>query len=364
MKKNVFKFMGIAFCGVLLSATFASCSQDDEESPSRTTAKGDAIAFSTTVDNAGSTRAIPTTAANFLTRVQDFKVWGTLVSDGNYYLGGTGDAGILIDNKGEGKWDYHNALDLVYWPKEAMNFYAVTPSSDENYTFSGSSLTYVVPTDQSKQVDLMVANADNQTKTTNSGTVALQFKHMLSQVVFKGVNKNSNLSVEIQSIAIHNVNSTLVTTLSNGTSVARTPATYTAYSAGIGTPKTVATTDATAAVTLSDDDGALLLAPQTITGWADNTTITAADQANQCYLEITCKISSKTSSGVSYLIGTETAYDKTYIALPVSWEAGKRYVYTLQFGGGKKQDGTDQFEPISFSVSVDDWTDSASSISL
>ena len=244
-----------------------------------------------------------------------------------------------------------------------MNFYAITPSSNSNYTFNGGLLTYIVPTDNSKQIDLMVAKAANQTKTTNKGVVNLPFEHALSQVVFKGMTKSSNLSVEIQSITIHNVNSVMTLGL-NGT--ATTPAAqYANYSLGMGGTKTVAVTDASKAVNLTAADGALMLVPQTLTGWADKTSTKAADAAHQAYIEIVCKITSKTSAGVTYLVGTATAYDKTCVPLPATWQAGKRYVYTLQFGGGKDPNtGADRFAPITFTMHVSDWADSSSDIAL
>lgn len=360
MKKTM-KMMGLSIMGILTAGALSSCSQDDEtEGGQQMTANK--IQWNATTNNVGVTRALPTTSSNYLTQVQNFKVWGYLSSGGNYYLGRTGDAGVLIANRGAGNWDYNTATDMVYWPNEPLNFYAITPSSNSNYSFNGGLLTYTVPTDNSKQVDLMTAKANNQTKNTNKGVVNLQFQHALSQVVFKGMTKSSNLSVEIKSITIHNVNSVMTLAL-NGNASAPS-AKYANYSLGMGGVKTVAVTDANRAVNLTADDGSLLLVPQTLTAWSNNTSTTAADAAHQSYIEIECKITSTNSNGVTYLLGSGSAYDKTYISLPATWQAGKRYIYTLQFGGGKDQNGADRFAPITFSVKVSDWTDSSSNISL
>lgn len=360
--KKVISMMSLALMGMVSAGFMTSCSQDDEQGSAQSVSSN-AICFNVTTDNASGSRGVPTTAANYLTQVSNFKVWGTLVNGGNYYLGRSGDAGILIANKGGGKWDYNTATDMVYWPNEAMNFYAITPSANSNYSFNGGLLTYTVPTDNSKQIDLMVAKAANQTKSTNKGVVNLPFQHVLSQVVFKGMTKSSNLSVEIQSITIHNVNSVMTLGL-NGTATAPA-AKYANFSVGMGGTKTVAVTDASKAVSLTAADGALMLVPQTLTGWTDKTSTTAADAAHQAYIEIVCKITSKTSAGVTYLVGTATAYDKTCVSLPATWQAGKRYVYTLQFGGGKDpQTGSDRFTPITYTVSVSDWSDSSSNLSL
>lgn len=361
MKKAI-SLMSLALMGLVSTGALTSCSQDEDPGKAPSVA-ANAIQFNAVTNSALTTRGLPTTSANYLTQVKDFKVWGTLVNGGAYYLGRTGDAGILIANKGGGKWDYNTATDMVYWPNEAMNFYAVTPSANTNYSYNGGVLTYTVPTDNSKQVDLMIAKASNQTKATNKGIVNLPFQHALSQIVFKGVTKSSNLSVEIQSITIHNVNSVMTLGL-NGTATAPT-ASYANYSLGMSGTKTVAVTDASKAVDLTASDGALMLVPQTLTGWTEKTSTKAADAAHQAYIEITCKITSKSSTGVTYLVGTASAYDKTCVSLPATWEAGKRYVYTLQFGGGKDPNtGEDRFTPITFSVNVSDWVDSSSNISM
>jgi hypothetical protein len=363
MKKTV-SLMGLALMSMVALGGFTACSQDDDIVTNATPASPSStlIGFNGTADNAAGTRALPIGSANFNDQVKNFKVWGYLTNGGAYYLGRTGDAGILINNMGGGKWDYNTATDMVYWPNEAMNFYAVTPSTNSNYSFNGGLLTYTVPTDNSAQVDLMTAKANNQTKMTNKGVVNLQFQHALSQVVFKGMTKSSSLSVEVQSITIHNLNSVMTIDL-NGAATKPT-AKYANYGIGMSSTKTVAVTDASKAVNLTAANGAMMLVPQTLTAWTNNTTTAQADAANQAYIEISCKITSKTSAGVAYLVGTATAYDKCYVPLSGTWEAGKRYVYTLQFGGGKDESGNDRFAPITFSVSVSDWSDSSSSIAM
>lgn len=361
MKKTV-SMMSLALMGMVSLAGFTSCSQDEDPVTGKAATASNVIGFNGTADNAAGTRALPIGSANFADQVKNFKVWGYLANGGAYYLGRTGDAGILINNMGGGNWDYNTQTDMVYWPNEAMNFYAVTPSENTNYAFDGGLLTYTVPTDNSAQVDLMVAKADNQTKATNKGIVNLPFQHALSLVVFKGMTKSSNLSVEIESITIHNVNSVMTIGL-NGTATAP-EAKYANYAIGMSNTKTVAVTDASKAVNLTAADGALMLVPQTLNVWTPETTVPDADAANESYIEISCKITSKNSDGVTYLVGTSTAYDKCYVPLSGQWEAGKRYVYTLQFGGGKDEDGNDRFAPITFSVNVTDWADSSSSISM
>lgn len=372
--KKVMRILSLALMCMLSAGVMTSCSQEEEASSGQSETS-QVIRFNATTDNVAGTRGVPTTAANYLTQVKDFKVWGTV--NGHHYIGNTNmtdesyhsdetKAGVIISNKGGGKWDYNTATDMVYWPNEAMKFYAITPSTNANYSYTSSNgnFYYTVPTDNSQQIDLMHAYAANQTKTTNKGVVNLQFQHVLSQVVFKAITKSSNLSVEIQSIKIHNVQSQLYVSLISAWRFVASNSPYANYSVGMGGIKTVAVTDASKAVSLTAADGALMLIPQTLTGWANNTSTTAADAAHQCYIEVVCKITSKTSTGVTYLVGSPTAYDSSYFPLSGTWEAGKRYVYTLQFGGGKDADGNDRFSPITFSVKVSDWAESSSTVSM
>ena len=361
-------------CMLFMGGVMTSCSQEEEASSAQSETS-QVIRFNATTDNVAGTRGVPTTAANYLTQVKDFKVWGTV--NGHHYIGNTNmtdesyhsdetNAVVIISNKGGGKWDYNTATDMVYWPNEAMKFYAITPSTNANYSYTSynGNFYYTVPTDNSQQIDLMHAYAANQTKTTNKGVVNLQFKHVLSQVVFKAITKSSNLSVEIQSIKIHNVKSQLYVNLISDWSYVYSYSPYANYSVGMGGIKTVAVTDVNKAVSLTASDGALMLVPQRLIGWTDKTSTTVADADHQCYIEIVCKITSKTSSGTVYLLGSPTAYDSTYFPLSGTWEAGKRYVYTLQFGGGKDADGNDRFSPITFSVKVSDWAESSSNVSM
>lgn len=233
MKSQTFLLLSLLQSAMFLQT---SCSED-VLSPDDTNEPQERISFSASLDKSEGSRGSVVTTNNYLQKMASFKVWGYMSDGGSYYVGKSGAEGFVIDNKGDGTWDYDNIEDLLYWPTGSMNFYAITPATDDNYSFDGSKLTYTVPTDKSKQVDLMYATATNQTKTTNKGIVNLQFQHALSQVVFKGMTKSSNLSVEIESITIHNVNSVMTIGL-KGTATTPT-AKYANYGIGMSTTKTV-----------------------------------------------------------------------------------------------------------------------------
>lgn len=364
MKKRTVFMLAFAAAGILSATSLTSCSQDDEVMSSKSSAKGDPIAFAPVITNADGTRALPTTSANYLTQVKDFKVWGYYDGGTEYYLGKQGKDGIyIIHTSGKSDWTYKTASDFVYWPTstQTLDFYAVTPSDNDNYSFAGQSLNYVVPADQSKQVDVMLATASKQTKTTNGGKVALNFQHQLSQVVFKGVTKSSNLSVEVKGITIHNIRNNMSIALA-GTAT-QPAAAYSNYAVGLASPVTVNSTSA--AKDLTDASGALMLVPQTFNKWSTGS-VSAADGTHTTYLEIECKITSKTSSGTTYLVGSANGYGKAYMPLGGTWTAGKKYIYTLKFGVGVSPDNpnTPLTTPITFTVAVSDWTDTPSNVEL
>ena len=98
----------------------------------------------------------------------------------------------------------------------------------------------------------------------------------------------------------------------------------------------------------------MLLVPQPLTAWAPTReTKTDADNATpkHSYLEISCRI----KQNDVYLFG-KGGFDTLFVPFSATWEPGKRYVYTLIFGGGYNEDGKPILTPINFDASADEWT--------
>ena len=111
----------------------------------------------------------------------------------------------------------------------------------------------------------------------------------------------------------------------------------------------------TAAIDISTNTPMLNI-PQTLTAWtvsAPNKSKLEADNAKQCYLEITCKIR---QSGV-YLLGSASEYKTIYVPFGDTWGAGKRHIYTLIFGGGYTDQGEAVLNPIQFDAETTGWVD-------
>lgn len=299
-------------------------------------------------------------------------------TDGERFMGEDNEAGtggVNISCNG-GKWSYTNQADLKYWPTGSLNFYAVSPVSDNNiFSWQISQNTkkisvftsdeYENPKDNPDNIDVMYAISKNQTKSLNGGTVHMQFRHVLSQVTFKARTQTANMEVIIEGVKICNVNFSGTFTL---------PPTDADPTQGNWTLSTVPLSNFTAVKGKSIDigntdtevsiDGPMLFIPQKLTKWATTAaspkTTDQADNDKQSYLEISCKI----KLDGSYIIGDENKFGKLYVPFGADWQPGKRYVYTLIFGGGYDEHGQPILTPINFEPSVEKWEDTNKDINI
>lgn len=382
---------------VLGAATvgFASCSQEDTEAASNNqNIRKNAIAFNVLGTQQKGTRGTAITTDNYLSQISTFSVWSYTHDnpEENYfgiYSPSAGKfVGVDINGDGKGNWSYANPAEQAYWPTddEPLSFYAITNSkhrlSNTNfyqYDINNSvpGMVYIVPREVENQEDVMYAATSGLTATSNAGTVPLLFKHALAQIAFKAKTSNSKFNVEIQSITLHNIYSRMfISPLGIDAVNGIYSLDVNNYSVGLASPVTFSYASGT--VDANDVDGAMLLSPQIGCGingtdananmgtpWATTesapVTIKTADANKQQYIEVKCKI----KFGNVYLVGSESSYGTTYIPITTNWQSGKRYVYTLDFaGGGYKDDGTPMLKSIKYTVTVTDWTDSNSILSM
>ncbi len=377
MKKVIF---GTALASMAL---LSACSSDNELANVGTTANN-AIGFHV-VGSQAETRATPTTSSNLNTT--DFNVYA-FTKDGKAFMGqsdteGFAWNGINIVNK-DGKWDYATASDLRYWPEitTPLDFYAVNPSTVEadmqmylswEMTSSSQKISYSTIDEYGSQkgytnYDVMYAIAKGQTKETNSGIVALTFKHILSQIAFKAKTKEADMKVEIKGMKIHNIQTGGTFTFPDDTNTAATREANWApnginaltYTIGVKNKTTVDSKDVATDIFTEP----ILFVPQKLTPWVTTAsapiTKEAADAAKQSYLEVNCKIWKDghlifgAESEVKDLTDNE-GYKTLYVPFGTSWEPGKRHIYTLIFGGGYDDDGNPFLTPINFEPTVEDW---------
>ena len=352
----------------IFGALLMGCS--DEEIANVETSSRNAIGFNV-LSNAAETRATPITNSNLTST--DFDVFA-FTADGTAFMGKVDTDfehdGVKIVYK-DGKWDYDDANDLRYWPSEALDFYAFNPGtvSDDMLTFymweaSGTvqKISYTCIDEYGAgthaNYDVMYAMAKDQTKDMNNGVVKFNFKHILSQVVFKAKTQYDNMQVDIDMIKIHNFKfagaftlpATAEETGSWSSSDLAFPHAFTVVkNANITVNSNTAATDIST-------NTPMLNIPQTLTAWtvsAPNKSKLEADNAKQCYLSITCKIQ---QSGV-YLLGSADSYGAIYVPFGDTWVAGKRHIYTLIFGGGYDDQGEAVLNPIRFDAETTGWVD-------
>ena len=360
----------------IFGALLMGCS--DEEIANVETSSRNAIGFNV-LSNAAETRATPTTNTNL--KNTDFDVFA-FTADGTAFMGkvdtdfGHDGVNIVYNN---GKWDYKNASDLRYWPTEALDFYAFNPgtvSEDMMVFYSWEAtkdvqkISYTCMDEYGAgthaNYDVMYAMAKGQTKDMNNGIVKFNFKHILSQVVFKAKTEYDNMQVNIKDIKIFNVKMGGVYTLpatADGTGSWSSsdlvfPHAFTVVkNANITVNSNTEATDITT-------NSPMLNIPQKLTAWkvseeATNTKI-KADGAHQCYLSITCKI--QQSGG--YLLGSADSYGTIYVPFGDTWVAGKRHIYTLIFGGGYTDQGEAVLNPIQFDAETTGWVDANSNVNV
>lgn len=353
----------------IFGALLMGCS--DEEIANVETSSRNAIGFNV-LSNAAETRATPTTPSNLTST--DFDVFA-FTADGTAFMGKVDTDfehdGVKIVYK-DGKWDYDDANDLRYWPSEALDFYAFNPgtvSEDMMVFYSWEAtkdvqkISYTCMDEYGSgtthaNYDVMYAMAKGQTKDMNNGIVKFNFKHILSQVVFKAKTQYDNMQVDIDMIKIHNFKfagaftlpATAEETGSWSSSDLAFPHAFTVVkNANITVNSNTAATDISTKTPM-------LNIPQTLTAWtvsAPNKSKLEADNAKQCYLEIACKIR---QSG-AYLLGSASEYKTIYVPFGDTWVAGKCHIYTLIFGGGYDDQGEAVLNPIRFDAETTGWVD-------
>lgn len=360
MKKST--VMLLAIFGVLLM----SCSE--EEIANVETSSRNAIGFNV-LSNAAETRATPTTNTNL--KSTDFDVFA-FTTDGTAFMGKVdtefGHDGVKIVYK-NGKWDYDDANDLRYWPTEALDFYAFNPGTVSedmmvNYMWEASGtvqkISYTCIDEYGagthENYDVMYAMAKDRTKDMNNGVVKFNFKHILSQVVFKAKTEYDNMQVDIDMIKIRNIKFAGAFTLPATAEETGSWSSSDLISVNMFTvvkDKSITVEGNTTATDISTSFPMLNI-PQKLTAWTvsgASKTKEGADDAKQCYLEISCKIR---QSG-AYLLGSASEYKTIYVPFGDTWVAGKRHIYTLIFGGGYNDQGEAVLNPIRFDAETTDW---------
>ncbi|MBN2917829.1 MAG: fimbrillin family protein [Prevotella sp.] len=340
MKKQ-FIFMAMA------AMLIASCSSDDVVS----TNTGRAIDFRTSVGTRGS----ETTTDNIT------KFWVTAI-DGN-------NANYFSKQEFTKDGAFFTSSPLYYWPAGTLNFFAYSPSETDlgaTVTINKDTKTFADFSPAKKiadQKDFVTATASGTRAANEESGVALTFAHQLSQIEIKAKNTNTGYVYKVVGVRIGKPVSKGTFTMGTTSSWALTTTEKSNYAVEYS-EKTL-TADAATMMSTANDNAILL--PQQLTAWTPETDKKNAN--NGAYIALKIQITTKDGARVYPAKGN---YDWAAVAIGTNWEAGKKYVYTLDFSAGagkvdpekpEPTDPTDPFKPgedilgkpIKFTVTVTPW---------
>lgn len=268
-----------------------------------------------------------------------------------------------------------------YWPGDdtEVNFYAYSPSADAlgaDVILTNSQkqlVSFVTPEDIADQVDFITANATGKKSQYETTGVPLTFKHQLAQIELRAKTDNTDYIYTVSGMRIGRAQTT--GTFDFSTSEWTLDDWHeTAVWESSCTPVKLGPTG----VSIMGDSGNAMLIPQTLVPWSpkgdpDNV-------AREAYLSVLIRIQS-VDGAVIYPFPSDKQLDSNgqkrqyaWASIPLSgtWEAGKKYVYTLDFTDGAGNVDPDDptpgnpvlGDPIKFTVNVLDWDDSTSSIPM
>lgn len=364
----------------VVATVFASCS-NEEELANVGKSESNAIRFAG-ISGLSDTRTTPIGTHNLTST--NFDVMAFMSSDNNAlfmggkHVSGVSDHGVKIVYN-TSAWNYDDKDKMAYWPTVGdVDFYAVSPAITDDLVLQGfvydmtsaaKTISYsTVDEYNSKGTnhDVMYAVTKGRNK-KNNGTMPVQmkFKHILSQVVFKAKTTSSILEVDVENVKIHNFVHSGTFTLPAGEPAMSdwklSPAAKGAYTVKLNAAN-VKTKNAV--VNLSDMNSPLMLIPQKLTKWSTYSAVSIleADKEKECYLEISMKL----KQNDSYLIGSAAEYKTVYVPFDnaTGWEPGKRYIYTLIFGGGYDDQGEPILSPITFDAATADWADASADVNF
>ena len=360
-----------------VATVFASCS-NEEELANVGKSESNAIRFAG-ISGLSDTRTTPIGTHNLTSTNFDVMAFmNNALFMGGKHVSGVSDQGVKIVYK-TSAWDYDDKDKVAYWPTSGdVDFYAVSPAITDDLVHHGFAydMTSTAKTIAYRTVDeygstraetnhdVMYAVTKDRNKGNNGAMpVQMNFKHILSQVVFKAKTTSSILEVDVQRVKIRNFVVGGTFTLPDG-EPAMSNWSLSGAAKGVCTVKLDAANVVTknAVVDLSDMNSPLMMIPQKLTKWSTYSAGTAmskheADNANECYLEILMKL----KQNDSYLIGSAAEYKTVYVPFDnaTGWEPGKRYIYTLIFGGGYDDQGEPILSPITFDAATTNWVDAA-----
>lgn len=384
MKKNFF---------YLCAALFALSSCTNEIIEEGFVDKSNAISFNS---SAPKTRAYANGDINGTGDLQDGNFGVVGYSNNALYLGAADKA--AKQTYVAGNWEYANANEIRYWPNNNMDFYAYFPFAETGDVFANSLMDDDAPvmtiTNTTGNQDVLFASKRNQPRVDR---VDMKFHHAFSKI--QGIEiqiKNKDVTVEVQKIEVINTSTkgeVLVDKDGNAKYAANPnpePRVFTLATPLVSITKasTFGNNERFEQLVKGSDNGYIFAtngAPRNyVSGtntklWDGTKTglggLTTLENLGQVCLKLTCKVTTPSSAGTNYHVGSADSYGVMYIPISGSQAtatshsgaaadrtallAGKRYTYKIimENNVGFNEKGEPILLPILFTSTVDSWED-------
>lgn len=386
---------------IALGALLATSSCTSEVNDEGFIDKANAISFNAYPNKS---RALPSDVTTSNMTDDNFGVVGYTHNDKKIYLY-TGSYAAVKQTWDGDSWEYANMADLKFWPKNAMDFYAYFPFSD-NATFTASNApsgegvtsTTVMTIPTTCAHDVLFAYVGNRSKIDR---VPLNFHHAFSKmkslqiempangmlyksgcqievknVEFINTSTSGDIKVNNAGVASYDVastNETLKETLTSAVTVNNTTTTGTLINNGTSAKGYFFATNSTE---VNDVVGT---AKTMWNGTKDALNSGKLSEKNFVCLKLTCKVWNGADDNKYYYVGGDSSYGDIYIPLKgnitgsdpltavTTFDAGKRYIYkiVMKDNVGYTDEGDPILTPILFTVnSVVGWEDIEVTITL
>ncbi len=335
MKKSYF----IMALGAL---ALASCSQDEPVSIN----ESDAISFRPAIGTIS--RATETTNAN----LSEITV-ASFLGDATFF------PAMQFTKGSDG---FFTSTPAYRWPGDdsELSFYAYspeTPGGTIDLTPDTKTLTGFSPAAElGDQIDFITSKATGTRTANEASGVELTFNHQLSQI-------------EVRAKADSEIYTYKITGIRIAEPVSKGDYDFTTDAWTLGTDKAIYEDTYTTPINLSADatsvmgqGGNAMLIPQQLTAW--DPTTDATNTAEGAYLAVKLQINTVAGAQV-YPFPTSPECQWAAIPLNTNWQAGKKYIYTLDLTNGAgyvdphdpKPGDPVLGGPIKFTVDVVDWVD-------
>ena len=385
----------------------ASCSSDEVVQSNES---ANAIQFSVVANNAS--RASEYFCNN--DKPKQFNVWAKLDEGDGMKTYFQNESYSLKD--GESAWTIDGGI-VRYWPKtgQDVHFYAARNHGSLTWNTTQPYVDAFTPADNAdSQKDFVYAyTVKSRPAYSENGKVDMNFRHALSQIVFKAKRESSKIFVEIDGVKVCNVASkgkflfpaekitvgeSKVSNVTDAPFESHTQAgagktlglgtwtpidftkTYTSDFTNVpltNLNEVYSLTDNTdvpatnvSPATVRDHKESMLLIPETTAEWDPAGGGATAEGPTGSYFLVSCKIRNIAGASVAdddvYLWGDKNNSAEIAIPFAANWEQGKKYIYTFVFtktghGGYVPGTGEETLIPIKLNITVDDFSDATNS---